>query len=574
MMGLAQHPRRSAIDLLVRQEQRRRLWKANALLRRVCEDPRAAQAVCLKHILRAGGASVYGRQHDYARLGSIEAFQAHVPIADYHTIEPFIGKIADGSNPRALTHERVMAFSTSSGTTAAPKLIPISKGAIQCELLASSMYLSYLARDHPSVLTGETFYLFDRAEVGRTAAGLSYGSNSGFMFLRTPAFVRRRFAALPYEICLIQDYATRYYTTLRLLLHADLTYLICVNPWHAVHLAALMDAWKVDLLRDLHDGGLKRGLLMSSEQYEFFSRLARPDPERAHHLSDDADRTGRLEPRAYWPRLSLISSWKGGPSRFFLPELEAWYPGVSVRDTGYGSSEFRTGTVLSDEGAMTLLLPTNYFYEFIPFREAADYRSGRRPLLLLDELQMGGKYYPVQSGPHGLVRYDVGDIVEVNGSAGRIPTVEFVQRGDAQTSIAGEHVYEFEVRDAVELAAHEVGCAVPGLFLVYADAGAGRYRIVFQMDQCLLEHTGDRISAAVDHALCKKSEGYDEARRTNAISPPTTHFISRDVASKYVETLSVKGLYESQVKITRLKPDFKQDSDALNLVLAGEGNHH
>jgi hypothetical protein len=573
-MVLAQHRRLSALDLLIRRTQRRRLRKANALLARVCEDPRAAQAACLKHILAAGRTSAYGKQHDYARLASIEAFQAHVPIADYQTIEPFVAKIADGSDPHALTHERVLAFSTSSGTTADPKLIPITRGSIQCELLASSMYLSHLARDHPSVLTGEMFYLFDRAEVGRTAAGLNYGSNSGYMFLRTPALVRRRFAALPYETCLIEDYEARYYTTLRLLLHADLTYLICINPWHAIRLAALMDAWKVDLLRDLHDGGLKRGLRLSPEQYKFFSRLTQPDPERARRLSNAADHAGRLEPRAYWPRLSLISSWKGGPSRFFIPELEAWYPDASVRDTGYGSSEFRTGTVLSDEGSATLLLPTNYFYEFIPLRDAAEYRSGRKPLLLLDELQMGGKYYPVQTGAHGLARYDVGDIIEVNGYAGRIPTIEFVQRGDAQTSIAGERVYEFQVREAVEAAAHEVGCAVPSLFLVYADVAARRYRIVFQMDQRTLGNTGDRISAAVDHALCEKSTGYDEARRGGAITPPTTHFISRDAAVKYVKALSVNGLYETQFKITRLKSDLTRDADMLNVVLAGVEDHH
>jgi hypothetical protein len=563
----------SVLDLLVRGTQRRRLRKGSALLARVCENPRAAQAVCLEHILAASRTSTYGRRHDFTRLDSIEAFQAHVPVADYQVIEPFVAKIADGSDPHALTRERVLAFSTSSGTTADPKLIPITKGSIQCDLLASSVYLSHLARDHPNVLTGETFYLFDRAEVGRTAADLSYGSNSGYMFLRNPALVRRRFAALPYETCLIKDYEARYYTTLRLLLHADLTYLICINPWHAVRLATLMDAWKVDLLRDLHEGGLKRGLRLTHEQYEFFSRMAGPDPERARRLSSAAERAGRLEPQAYWPRLSLISSWKGGPSRFFLRELEEWYPGVPIRDTGYGSSEFRTGTVLSDEGSATLLLPTNYFYEFIPFRDAAAYQSGRKPLLLLDELRMGNKYYPVQTGLHGLVRYDVDDIIEVNGWKGRIPTIEFVQRGDARTSIAGESVYEFQARDAVEAAAHEVRGAVPSFFLVYADAPSRRYRIVFEMDKRSLANAGDRISAAVDRALCEKSEGYEEARHTGTITSPATHFITPDVATKYIEELSKKGLYDTQVKITRLKGDFARDLSVLGLESAGDESH-
>ena len=80
---------------------------------------------------------------------------------------------------------------------------------------------------------------------------------------------------------------------------------------------------------------------------------------------------------------------------------------LPFRDVGYGSSEFRTGLALSDTGSPNVPMPDNYFYEFIPEQEREAYLSGTKSPLLLHQLEQGRRYLILQTGPHGLYRYNI-----------------------------------------------------------------------------------------------------------------------------------------------------------------------
>ena len=74
------------------------------------------------------------------------------------------------------------------------------------------------------------------------------------------------------------------------------------------------------------------------------------------------------------------------------------------------------------------------------------------PVLLAHELEVGRRYGVVLSGANGLYRYDLNDVVEVQGRHHRAPLLAFVRKGRDMTSITGEKLHVNHVRDAVRQA--------------------------------------------------------------------------------------------------------------------------
>ena len=67
----------------------------------------------------------------------------------------------------------------------------------------------------------------------------------------------------------------------------------------------------------------------------------------------------------------------------------------------------------------------------------------------------------------GLYRYDINDIVRVNGWVVATPTLAFVQKGKGVTNITGEKVTESQVLEAVTSVFAESG-ATPQFFIMLA----------------------------------------------------------------------------------------------------------
>ena len=112
-------------------------------------------------------------------------------------------------------------------------------------------------------------------------------------------------------------------------------------------------------------------------------------------------------------------TWTGGSCGIALGNLSPLLPdGVRIIEWGYSSSEFR-GTLNVDVGR-NACLPTflNTFFEFAE-RDAWEADTGE--FLCLDELEDGREYYVFVTTGDGLYRYDINDIVRVNGRVGTRP---------------------------------------------------------------------------------------------------------------------------------------------------------
>lgn len=139
-----------------------------------------------------------------------------------------------------------------------------------------------------------------------------------------------------------------------------------------------------------------------------------------------------------WPRLRVVSAWGDAHAAPALNRLTRRLGGVLVQPKG----------LLATEGPMTVPLVGIDGGVCLVEHVVLELFDAQGDLLPLHEARHGEIYELVPSWRGGLVRYRIGDLVEVVGQVGRTPTLRLVGRADARSDLVGEKLDERFVQAA------------------------------------------------------------------------------------------------------------------------------
>lgn len=477
---------------------------------RQCAD---SQRQVLMECLRRSKDTAFGRDHGFRSVASVEQFRHTVPIASYEDLRPYIDREVAGERGALLNpQDRTLMFAKTSGTTGRAKLIPVTESSGRAYLSAFQVWVDACFEDHPQGMDGYILPIVGAEEEGTTPGGVPTGAISGLLARRQSRITRSLYAA-PRAVHNIPQASIRYYTLMRIALNKDVTLMSTANPSTLLLLARLADERKEALLRDLHDGTLTGGEALSGAMFRALQPYLERNPARARELERIASRRGGLYPVDYWPNLSLITCWKGGPLKLFLQGLPEYYGHVPVRDIGLLASEGRFTIPLSDMGAGGLLNTPGAFYEFVP-------ESGRASLagcetLLAHELERGRSYRIIVTSSNGLCRYDMHDVVQVEGFEGSTPVLGFLNKGQHIASVTGEKVSEYQAVTAVFEGA---GNKDSTRFVVCpAWDSVPYYTVVMEAgDARKVENWPEKLSA-IDGRLCQLNSEYASKRESGRV---------------------------------------------------------
>lgn len=422
-------------------------------------DPRRAQEETLRAILARHADSEYGRRHGFAELRGYDDYRARVPVVGYEDLRPHVERMLAGEAD-VLVRGAVSYFSTTSGSTAAPKFIPGTQHTITagCEgILARN---AYLCRDHPQALAGRPLFVVGNMAEGRTSTGVTFGAMTGFGYQL--AHIGFSAAPFPHAMFSIKDHAARYYCILRLALAAaDLSLISVYNPSTLLLLIETAEQRWDELMDDLAAGTLAVEAALSDELREELRPLLAADPGRARELRPWRD----AGPTAWWPSLALLLAWKGGTLGFYLNELKEHLGALPVRDLGIVASEAMVTIPVDDTTPGGVLLPGSGFFEFVPHEAGRD-QAGPEEARGAWELEPGRAYRLLLTTHGGLYRYDIEDVVRVERFEGRMPVLSFLQRAGRVHSFTGEKLTEHQVTLAVGAAAAATGLHLSGFTAV------------------------------------------------------------------------------------------------------------
>jgi hypothetical protein len=478
--------------------------------------PETAQFDLLRTILRRERDTGFGRDHRFGEIRTVADFRRNVPVSGYESFEPYVRRVYEGDTSALFHRQNVAMFAMTSGTSAARKLVPVTKNYIDAYRKGWLLWAlaTYEGRQH-LIFRPKFNFSGDDAEY-RSPAGVPCGSVSGMVARQQSILVRRTYC-LPLAANRFLDADAKYYLAWRVGLTRDVGSWLAPNPSTHLALARFGDAHKERLIRDVRDGTITAGCGYPKAALRAVRRSLRPDPRRAKELETVVRRAGHLYPKDVWPNFGLIGCWLGGPLTAYLRFFPEFFGDVPKRDLGLIASEGRMTIPLVDDSPAGVLDLFGTFFEFIP---AEEIDSPNPTVLLPHELCEGRDYYILLTTSSGLYRYDIRDVVRCVGWHGRTPLIEFLHKGKHFSSLTGEKLSEIQVARAADAACDRLRLRLASYALAPCFEGEVPYYGLFVEQADLPDRvTGDMLAAGLDATLRAANCEYDAKRESRRLGP-------------------------------------------------------
>ena len=513
-----------------------RHWRPLAAM---TNHPQATQSAVLRDLLSANARTRFGREHGFSSIRSHEEFAGRVPVQTYETLRPYVEEQRQ-TGAAALTAETPVFYAQTSGTTGAPKYVPVTPSMLALYKSEQALFSYLQHRACPEAFAGKALGIMGAAVEGRLDSGHAVGSVSGYLYQSLPRSVQSRFVVPP-GVAGITDYTLKYLVILRLALaEENVTYLGAPNPSTFLRLLELLNSHRDLLIRSLETGTLDGVRDLDPSVREVIDGRLRAHPGRAAEIK----RLPSLTYASVWPRIRLLTTWTGGSCGIALKSVRATLPPeTTVMELGYQSTEFRGAFAVTAETPGGLPPFHHHFFEFV---EEERWNAGSPKWLTLEELVPGPRYHVIVTTVAGLYRYFMNDLVEVTGFLGHTPLLRFVQKGKGVTSLTGEKLYEAQAIEAVQdsTGAHGV---MTSFFLLVADEDAAAYRLFIEVEAGVPSIAGE-LAVSVDRRLAELNLEYLGKRESGRLGPLSVGWLRPGTAAAFKAASIRAGQREGQFK--------------------------
>jgi hypothetical protein len=532
------------VNFLIRLDLRTRGNRAWRSFLRITEEPERIQRELLQSILSKNRDTVFGREHGFDGISSPSEYADKVPVSDYEALRPYIER-QEYEGTSELLEKAPILYARTSGSTGAPKLIPITRGTFARHRLNQRIFACCHATAMPGIFEGSILAFVSPPIEGELATGTPFGSMSGMIYSSMPRLLRRKYL-LPVEIFSLPDHDLKY-LLIAIFSVADrsVTYAAAANPSSFTKLEQVIRSNADRIAKAVETGELPGHECLDDEAGHRIRARFRRDESRARELREIFAGGGNRIFAALWPRLKAVSCWREGSCRVLLPGLRKHLPeGLPILETGYLASEFRGSLPVSSLDHREV--PT--FHEnYFEFMKRSDREAGRQETCTLGEVEPGIAYYVIVTTQDGLYRYFINDLVEVTGFFNKTPTIRFLEKGAGVTNITGEKLYESQVTSAVEKLARKRN-GFPDFFLMVADAERQRYVFHFERHG----EINEGFAAELDEELACLNIEYEAKRASGRLGPIELRALETGTGEAYKNHFVSAGQRESQFKFLRL----------------------
>lgn len=454
----------------------------------------------LLSLVKTAEKTLFGREHRFEEIHTVEDFQKRVPVSDYEDLKPYIERVKKGQANILWTGTPEYLAKTS-GTTSGSKYIPISKEGMPYQILgAKSALFHYISKKgNADFVTGKMIFLQGSPEL-EEIYGIKTGRLSGIVAHHIPNYLQKN--RLPsWETNIIEDWETKVDAVVKETENENMTLISGIPPW----------------------------LIM------YFEKLT--------------ERNGKTIKQLF-PNLQLIVT--GGvnyePYRDKMEELLGG--SVDIVQT-FPASEgfFAFQDDYSEEG---LLLLTNHgiFYEFIPLE---DYGKPDSKRLTLKDVELHKDYALILTTNSGLWAYSIGDVVRfISKNPYRILVSG---RTKHFTSAFGEHVIAYEVEEAVKRTLEKYTAQITEFHLapqVNPESGQPYHEWFIEFEKQPSDLNA--FALQLDNELRNLNTYYDDLISGNVLRPLFITPLKKNAFQDYAKQ---EGKLGGQNKIPRLANDRK-----------------
>ena len=523
-----------------------------SFIRKTCKVEQV-QAAFLRSLLQAHQHTEFGRKHGFSDIKTIAQFRSRIPVQPYSAFAPYTERIANGET-NILTPDPIIYINISSGSTGTKKLIPVTQRSRQFLSKASraAMGFSVAAARREQLPLGKMLFTLSVNPLGYTKSGVAYAPVST-SDLRLMDVASRQLFAHPFEAFRISDTATRFYLCLLFALRDRQLRLISATfPVAALQLCQHLEKNAESLIHDLETGEITSQLKLEPDLRVKLERQWSADPQRAAELRHQLKTHGRLTPKQAWTELSFLITARGGTSEFYFDRFPDYFGKIPVFGGIYACAEGVIGVHRDFNTDGAVLAIESGFFEFIP----EDQWEVEYPQTLLPwEVKQGECYRIVMSNYSGFYRYDLGDVVEIEGFLGQTPLIVFRYRRGGVMSASTEKTTEAHAIHAMQKLQQRFNISLENFCITLSeDEIPPHYLVNIELA------TGDILSEPelflqqFDVTMKEVNAFYDIKRR-DQIPLPRLRFLQPGSFSTLRQRMIDRGIAEAQLKFPHVTED-------------------
>ncbi|MBD1911366.1 MULTISPECIES: GH3 auxin-responsive promoter family protein [unclassified Leptolyngbya] len=513
----------------------------------------AVQVKFLRSLLHANQETVLGQHHSFAKLQSVQDFRDAVPVSRYSDYESYIQRAFQGE-ANVMTPDPAIYFNMTSGSTGKQKLIPVTRRSRRAVSYANQVAVGFgthaARRDRRPL--GKMLFTNSARSFGRSPQGIPYGPISvSDLNLMGPIY--QQVFAHPFEVMKAGDSVTRNYLCLLFALtDPNLRIVSATFPVYALTFCEHLEIHAESLIEDLETGTFAPWLKLEPELREVLERQWRPHPRRAAELRHILNAEGRLVPHRAWPNLAFIVTARGGTSNFYINRFKDYFADTPVFGGTYSSAEATYG-VHRDFGTDGVILAVNSgFYEFVP---ESEWEAEQPKTLLPHEVTVGDRYRILISNLNGFYRYDIGDVVEVEGFYNTAPIFVFRHRRGGLLSSTTEKTTEFHAIQTMQTLQREFGIALENFCITLSDPEIPpRYQVNIELAPGSTLEDPTKFIHRFDEVLAELHASY-ALRRPEPIPDPRLRILAPGSFNQIRQRMIDRGVLESQIKFPHLSDD-------------------
>ncbi len=435
----------------------------------------------LKRIIRRNRNTVYGQEHHFGDIRTLEDFRRNIPPSVYEDYADYIEKTKNGEE-NVLTCDRILGYSRTSGSSGVPKYIPATRASLKAYVnytwtRALALGAEELKRNGKRYHPGRGLFLSpatnDRLPDGRLCSNIAeIGAEQYGVFY--PYVL-----AIPLKKLFDVNDGDYVYNIYRFgLSDPDLTFIFSVFfTVNVGQITYLKNHWRM-LVNDIEKGTIDPSVELNPLLRKALMKRIKPMPERAAYLraqfEQGFDETlfSRL-----WPNLTFVSSIGNASFKPAADRTREVIGNVPFDFSIYGASEALIACSYKLESDDMQLLADSCFYEFV------EHNGDQNRFLTLDQLEQGKRYEILITNQAGLYRYRLKDVIEVRGFRNQCPLIAFSFRKGQLFNIAGEKFSEEDARNTIEMLEKAHGIKLD-YWLFYQDdsVSPGRYVLAVESD--------------------------------------------------------------------------------------------
>ncbi len=469
-----------------------------------------AQTQYLRQLLDDNRTTRFGKDHAFASIRNLEAFQQQVPVRDDDALTSYLHAVQSGDT-HVLTCESVLRLEPTSGTGGAAKLIPVT-ARLRREFNAGLQpWIWDLFEHQPAATNGPAYWAispaFDVEPPPHCRLPVGFQEDGDYLGVLGKV-IARSIQAVPTEVRHVRDPdAFLFQTVLHLLAKPDLA---LISVWSPTFLLNLLNRarleWREALARALRDGSGERILPSLGRAASFERSCESPTCNWG----------------ALWPRLDVISCWADAWAVEPAQRLMQLFPRTTLQPKGLLATEaFITLPMRDGAGWAHLLSPLSHFYEFLDV-ETGEVCGAHQ--LIRDRI-----YEVIVTTGGGLYRYALKDRVMLIGWRDTLPMLRFLGRSPEVSDLVGEKLHTDHVERAAANALKQSSVeATDWLLRAHPDPQSPFYEFCI----CLADggSAGDRLDLLRQQVESEfeKNPHYAYARSLGQLAPLTIRALSQD----------------------------------------------